>query len=49
LRRGRVRGQSIYFDWFYERAAKIPVKIYDKKLKDELFKEVSWGKRIKLE
>ncbi|MBI5182167.1 MAG: hypothetical protein HZA06_04550 [Nitrospirae bacterium] len=38
-----------YDDWFYDKTSKIPVRIYDKKLKDELLKEVSWGKRLKLE
>lgn len=36
-----------YNDWFWEKAGKIPVRIYDKKLKEELLKEVSWAKRIK--
>lgn len=37
-----------YDDWFWERAAKIPVRIYDKNLKDALLKEVSWARRLKL-
>jgi hypothetical protein len=35
-----------YDDWFWEKASKIPVRIYDKKLKDELLKEVSWAKKL---
>lgn len=34
--------------WFWEMAAKIPVKIYEQKLKDELLKEVSWAKNLRL-
>lgn len=35
-----------YDDWFWERAGKIPVRVYDNKLKDELLKEVIMGKEI---
>ena len=35
-----------YDDWFWEKAAKIPVRIYDNKLRDELLKEVSWAGRL---
>ncbi|MFZ3065307.1 MAG: hypothetical protein WA277_08510 [Nitrospirota bacterium] len=38
-----------YDDWFWERAVKIPVKIYDEKQKGELLKEVSWTKNLKLQ
>lgn len=37
-----------YNDWFWEKAGKIAVRIYDKKLKEELIKEVSWAKRVKV-
>jgi hypothetical protein len=37
-----------YDDWFWEKAGKIPVRIYDNKLKDELLKEVSWAKMVKV-
>jgi hypothetical protein len=35
-------------DWFYEKTAKMPIKVYDRSLKDEFLKEVLWGKRIRL-
>lgn len=38
-----------YDDWFWERASKTPVKIYDKALKEKLLKEVSWADRLKLQ
>jgi len=37
-----------YDDWFWEKAAKIPVRVYDEKLKGELLKEVSWAGKLKL-
>jgi len=37
-----------YDEWFWERANKIPVKIYDEKLKDEFIKEVGWGRMVNL-
>lgn len=36
-----------YDEWFWEKASKIPVNIYDRALRDELLKEVSWAKRLK--
>lgn len=35
-----------YDDWFWERAGKIPVRIYDNKLKEEFLKNVSWAKMV---
>lgn len=37
-----------YDDWFWEKASTIPVKIYDENLKNELLKEVSWARHLKL-
>jgi hypothetical protein len=37
-----------YSEWFWEQASKIPVKIYDKSLKDQLLKEVSWANNLDL-
>jgi len=33
-------------DWFWEKASKIPVKISDRALKDELVKNVGWAGRL---
>lgn len=38
-----------YDEWFWDRASKIPVKIYDKTLKDELLKEVTWARNLRLD
>ena len=38
-----------YDDWFWSKAATIPVLIYDSALKDELLREVSWAKNLKLD
>lgn len=37
-----------YDDWFWEKAGKIPVRIYDNKLKEEFLKNVSWAKMVKV-
>ena len=37
-----------YDEWFWEKASKIPVKIYDKTLKDDLLNKVSWANKINL-
>ncbi len=37
-----------YDDWFWERASKIPVRIYDEKLKEGFLKEVTWAGRVNL-
>lgn len=37
-----------YDEWFWGIAGKIPVKIYDKALKDKLLKEVGWAKNLNL-
>ncbi len=38
-----------YDEWFWDKASGIPVKIYDKELKDELLSEVSWANYLKIE
>jgi hypothetical protein len=35
-----------YDDWFWERASKVPVKIFDPKLKADLVKNVGWAGRL---
>ena len=35
-----------YDDWFWEKASKVPVKIYDSKLKADLVKNVGWATRL---
>jgi len=35
-----------YEDWFWEQAGKIPVKISDHALQEQLLKEVAWARRI---
>jgi len=37
-----------YDDWFWEKAGKVPVRIYDDKLKEEFLKNVSWAKMVKV-
>lgn len=37
-----------YDEWFWSIAGDVPVWIYDKKLKDELIKNVSWVQRVNL-
>jgi len=37
-----------YGRWFYQRASKVPVKIYDQALKDELLKNVNWAGQLNL-
>jgi len=38
-----------YDEWFWSKAASIPVQINDQALKEELLREVSWAKNLKLE
>ena len=38
-----------YEGWFWEQAVKIPVRIFDPALKEELRKEVGWAKQLHLE
>jgi len=38
-----------YDEWFWSYASKIPVKINDKALKDELLKQVGWTSKLKME
>ena len=40
--------KKTYDDWFWEQASKIPVKIKDSVLKQELLKEVNWAKLLNL-
>jgi len=37
-----------YDDWFWEKAKAVPVKIYDKALREKLLNEVSWAKQLSL-
>ncbi len=38
-----------YEEWFWEQASKIPVKIHDEALRNELLREVAWTKNLRLE
>ena len=38
-----------YEEWFWEQASKIPVKINDEALRNELLQEVAWSKNLRLE
>jgi len=38
-----------YDEWYWGQAPKIPVKINDEALKQELLKEVSWARKLKLD
>jgi len=44
-----VLPKQSFDDWFWEKAANIPVRIKDLDLKKELVKEVSWAKNLKME
>jgi len=35
-----------YDEWFWEKAKTVPVKIYDKALKEKLLNEVNWAKQL---
>jgi hypothetical protein len=37
-----------YEEWFWEKASKIPVRIYDHALREELLREVAWARNLKL-
>ncbi len=37
-----------YDEWFWELASRVPVRISDKRLQDELLREVSWAKNLRL-
>jgi hypothetical protein len=41
-----AKGKS-YDDWFWAKAARIPVHVSDRKLKQEFVKQVSWAKNIR--
>ncbi|MEE8424160.1 MAG: hypothetical protein V3S49_06435, partial [Thermodesulfobacteriota bacterium] len=35
-----------YDEWFWEKAKKIPIRIHDRELKEELLREVSWAGKL---
>jgi len=35
-----------YDEWFWEKAGKIPIRIHDRELKEELLREVSWAGKL---
>jgi tetratricopeptide (TPR) repeat protein len=38
-----------YDQWFWEQASRIPVKIHDRALKEELVRQVAWASKLRLD